>query len=142
MDRSPVKVMLMSIAGTILVACFLYVGSYLALLTPEDTWLSQDSGYQYIDRTETYRLESQIVERIFAPLHQLDRKLRPGFWHTERPVEYFTAGPEFRLSREVSQSRSTHPLQHEEAQKNVTPHPAGRVQTSAPPDESRCDARC
>lgn len=77
-------------ATILLLLPMLYVGSYLALVVP--------GGYHYkgapfvinrqrysIESWETYRIKGQWVERIFWPLFQIDRRVRPGAWDSKFP---------------------------------------------------------
>jgi hypothetical protein len=59
----------------------LYVGSYLALVQPTTIQLSVSFTPQPIQmRVARYRLGDSVSERIFWPLEQIDRKVRPGAW--------------------------------------------------------------
>jgi hypothetical protein len=76
------------VAIVLLLLPVLYVGSYLALVVPEG--ISMDppgllqlgsglprANYRFVDRT---------AARIYWPLEQIDRKLRPGRWEWWRPL--------------------------------------------------------
>jgi hypothetical protein len=58
----------------------LYVGSYLALVTPNGqrmVWFGPDVATY---PKQSYRWGAQLSERIFWPLEQIDRQLRPHAW--------------------------------------------------------------
>ncbi|WP_254509266.1 hypothetical protein [Anatilimnocola floriformis] len=60
------------IATVLLLLPVLYVGSYLALVVP---------GYHIPGQFNNYRMGYDYAERIFWPLEQIDRKLRPESWN-------------------------------------------------------------
>lgn len=83
------------IAIVLLLLPVLYVGSYLALVKPGYQTFQHGTGHsssdsdetvihseaEYIDTTyPTYRLQSEWIGRIFWPLQQIDRKVRPDAW--------------------------------------------------------------
>jgi hypothetical protein len=69
------------IAIVLLLLPVLYVGSYLALVVPGgDIGTENATGYYYI-RGGQYRVDGERIERLFWPLEQIDRKLRPGAWN-------------------------------------------------------------
>ena len=56
-----------------------YVGSYLALVKPAAIgMLRGDARDVYLS---FYRFEGRWLGRIFWPLEQIDRKVRPGAWN-------------------------------------------------------------
>ncbi|WP_425615451.1 hypothetical protein NA78x_005371 [Anatilimnocola sp. NA78] len=65
------------VAILVLLVPLLYVGSYLALVVPGQEYTG-GSGAVY--RTSYYRYGGRWAERIFWPLEQIDRKVRPGAW--------------------------------------------------------------
>lgn len=73
-----------------LVLLVLYVASYLALVEPyaRPTALSRAFGDDLY--WEHYRMDCQSYARLFWPLEQIDRKLRPGAWHE---LIHFDDGP-------------------------------------------------
>jgi hypothetical protein len=68
----------------------LYVGSYLALVVPKGAtyeFVPMDpkllvgvSEVGFTLRKIHYRTGSGLAERLYWPLEQIDRKLRPGAW--------------------------------------------------------------
>lgn len=66
------------IAAIVLLLPLMYVGSYLALVTPSGTWLHPFEP-KLMMRVD-YRLGAHRVAWIFWPLEQLDRKMRPRAW--------------------------------------------------------------
>jgi hypothetical protein len=69
------------VAAVFLLLPVLYVGSYLALVTPSGTAVGSikiyDVPYPVIGH---YRAGGDISGAIFWPLEQIDRKARPGAW--------------------------------------------------------------
>ena len=67
----------------------LYVGSYCALVEPEGVYhvcmSGKDTARSLVGH---YRLYSPITDKVFWPLEQFDRKLRPQTW--EGPSPYTT----------------------------------------------------
>jgi hypothetical protein len=61
-------------AALLLLLPVLYVGSYAALVKPNATihWWS--------NRADHYRWRPQTASRIYWPLEQVDRRLRPRAW--------------------------------------------------------------
>lgn len=57
----------------------LYVGSYLALVEPP---LATTSYNTRAFGASPYRNGKQWSERVFWPLEQIDRRLRPGAWES------------------------------------------------------------
>jgi hypothetical protein len=91
MNRAP-----LIIAIVLLLLPVLYVGSYLALVTPSGTitGFRQATAQEHFDaglRTSStlilpveysYRYGGNWSERIFWPLQQIDRRVRPRTWET------------------------------------------------------------
>jgi hypothetical protein len=69
------------LAAILLLLPMLYVGSYLALVTPNGRVVFYVVGPN-TSRGELvhYRWGDDEPSRFFWPLEQLDRKLRPGAW--------------------------------------------------------------
>jgi hypothetical protein len=63
--------------GALLAA--LYAGVYYALVERIDYQLI--AGFQ--SHVVRYRIGEEWSESIFAPMHDLDRKIRPGWWAHE-----------------------------------------------------------
>ena len=68
------------IVAIVLFLLALYVGSYFALVVPKGIYTSQFIGGGSILLVDHYRWQNQWCERIFWPLEQIDRKVRPGAW--------------------------------------------------------------
>jgi hypothetical protein len=64
------------IAAILLILPVLYVGSYLALVVPGRTMFESAWG----PTIPPYRWRLKMAERIFWPLEQIDRKVRPRAW--------------------------------------------------------------
>jgi hypothetical protein len=86
------------IAAVLLLVPVVYVGSYLALVIPPGRTILgpptpvpggsifvKTHTHQTILGFERYRWGGQAAERIFWPLEQLDRRVRPGAWTTWEP---------------------------------------------------------
>lgn len=74
-------------AAVLLLLPVLYVGSYLALVTPGDEGLNVYINHGSWDYP--YRFGGRVSAIVFWPLEQIDRKVRreaweDGFWNTER----------------------------------------------------------
>jgi hypothetical protein len=69
------------IAVALLILPSLYVGSYLALVIPKGkTVFVPANGTPYL-RIDHYRVGNETwLPRLFWPLEQIDRKVRPGAW--------------------------------------------------------------
>ena len=61
-----------------------YVGSYLALAVPSGWVFRYMSGEWHAVNVSYYRISG--VERVFWPLEQIDRKIRPGAWAVKPPI--------------------------------------------------------
>lgn len=89
------------IAVLLLLLPVVYGGSYLALVVPGGIFIRDEEGRYGVlfDRREgfvycriaRYRAGSSICKRLYWPLEQLDRKLRPWAWESQEPdyVEFF-----------------------------------------------------
>lgn len=62
-----------------IVAPAIYVGSYLLLLQREEVRAHTDQGCMTW-YAHTYRIQSPLVEMIYAPAQKIDRWCRPGYW--------------------------------------------------------------
>ncbi len=58
----------------------LYVGSYLALVTPGGVRIQEPAGYV---RVTSYRIDNRLLGQAFWPLEKIDRKVRPGEWRKQ-----------------------------------------------------------
>ncbi|WP_254508203.1 hypothetical protein [Anatilimnocola floriformis] len=67
------------VAIVLLLLPVLYVGSYFALVVPGGTPLAGSTGGG-ITFIEHYRWQSEFCSRLFWPLEQIDRKVRPIAW--------------------------------------------------------------
>jgi hypothetical protein len=82
------------IAIVLLALPMLYVGGYLALVLPQGVVVSidhfdEDGRINSQPIWSHYRLWRGVAPRIFWPLEQFDRKLRPDAWSTwsDGPLE-------------------------------------------------------
>jgi hypothetical protein len=103
------------IAAILLFLPVIYVGSYFALVKPGYSTIQEGSGTasvtsdlevsvtsleaEYLDPTHpTYRIQSQWISRIFWPLKQADRTVRPRLWSPETlrgPERHVSVRPGF-----------------------------------------------
>jgi hypothetical protein len=60
-------------------AFLLYLVSYLLLVDP------QDGGRKWGWRTTHYRVGGRVAEVFYAPVENVDRAFRPGFWAVYNP---------------------------------------------------------
>jgi hypothetical protein len=69
------------ITAILLLLPVLYAGSYLALVMPEGRIVDRVSSLN-TSRGELvhYRWGDEMLRRIYWPLEQIDRKVRPGAW--------------------------------------------------------------
>jgi hypothetical protein len=84
------------IAGVLLLLPVLYVGSYLALVVPEgiECGVSTPAGLDY--GWKHYRWGDARAERVFWPLEQIDRRVRPGAWEPDDDLPFFTTSHHLR----------------------------------------------
>jgi hypothetical protein len=72
------------IAAVLLLLPVLYVGSYLALVTPQLRTMTvvHQTPYGQMDelRYTHYRIGEKTPELVFWPLEQIDRRVRPAAW--------------------------------------------------------------
>jgi hypothetical protein len=66
----------------------LYVGSYLALVTPGPLIVVRpgSGSYAVLEGHRKYRVAPALAEDFFWPLEQLDRKVRPRAWNDSYPL--------------------------------------------------------
>jgi hypothetical protein len=64
------------IAAVLLLLPVLYVGSYLAVVVPSPFPVKS----KYFPPEYSYRCGGEWAYRIFWPLEQIDRRVRPGAW--------------------------------------------------------------
>jgi len=70
------------VAAVRLLLPVLYVGSYLALVTPSGYTLNR--GYLgTISYPKHYRFAEPWCEKVFWPMEQIDRRLRPTSWNED-----------------------------------------------------------
>jgi hypothetical protein len=77
------------LAAVLLLFPLLYVGSYLALVLPGGKVVVSGGPQLLPAYASNYRVDGQWPWRIFWPLEQIDRRVRPGAWE---PV-WSPAGP-------------------------------------------------
>lgn len=80
MDRSRSAAVLITIM--LLSLPLVYVAAYCALVVPSgvpigEFWCNSNRGIIY----SSYRVGNEWPSRVFWPLEQLDRQLRPQSWH-------------------------------------------------------------
>jgi len=68
------------LAVVLLLLPVLYVGSYLALVTPEGAITHTFQGNSVRIGWHHYRVSGTWIGNVFWPLEQIDRKVRPGAW--------------------------------------------------------------
>jgi hypothetical protein len=78
------------IAAMLLVFTMVYVGTYLALVSPQQIIVTKwhrpmSKGAYFTDDdfdlfASHYRHAHELAEKVFLPLEQLDRNLRPAAW--------------------------------------------------------------
>jgi hypothetical protein len=91
------------IAAILLLLPLLYVGSYLALVSPQGVTTPDPSDpYNYEGWIKNYRVGNSLCKQLFWPLEQIDRQLRPGAWDElqqfEKALQSYRRGgnlPEF-----------------------------------------------
>ena len=69
----------------------LYVASYAVLLAPSDLIVEPEKG-NFSFRQEDYRIGGEFSRLVFRPLHGIDYRIRPRYWHslTEKGKGWFT----------------------------------------------------
>ena len=77
------------LAAMIVVPPALYVGAYYANATTTGAmWFAGGPGGRKVCPCPRYRVCESVSQTIFAPMHAIDRRLRPGA--RERPPEPWT----------------------------------------------------
>jgi hypothetical protein len=83
------------VAIVLLLLPVLYVGSYLALVSPSEARADEvtysNTGEHY---SHGYRNGGNWAWRLFWPLEQIDRKVRPGAWEVTPLEPPFSFVPE------------------------------------------------
>jgi len=80
------------IAAVLLLLPVLYVGSYLALVRPPGVFAVRvNKGIMTGSYFECYRCGGEVTGRVFWPLEQIDRRVRPGAWNSA-PWNYERTG--------------------------------------------------
>ncbi|WP_425616390.1 hypothetical protein NA78x_000036 [Anatilimnocola sp. NA78] len=77
------------VAIALLLLPVLYVGSYLAMVVPEG--IIVDFYRSGVPQLGNYRLANNAAARVFYPLEQIDRKVRPGAWEWTGAASGFDA---------------------------------------------------
>jgi hypothetical protein len=75
------------IAAVLLLLPVLYVGSYLALVTPGG-YTKTISGVTTTISPQSYRWGEPGIARFFWPLEKIDRRLRPGPWDAPNDIRW------------------------------------------------------
>jgi hypothetical protein len=86
MEKQPQSRAPLIVAIALLLLPVLYAGSYLALVEPEGVYhvcMSGNSSARSL--MGHYRFYSPITDKVFWPLEQVDRKVRPGAWDAPEP---------------------------------------------------------
>jgi len=73
-------------ATTAITMIVAYLGSYPILMRPKESGLGSLGIYWY-ERSPTYRLGGNISKVLFTPLHWVDQKIRPTFWHGQIAID-------------------------------------------------------
>jgi hypothetical protein len=80
MDKQPQSRAPLIIAIVLLILPLLYVGSYLAMVTPSRNVVDHSPQGPLII-LQDYRYADEWCHLYFWPLEQIDRKLRAGAWN-------------------------------------------------------------
>jgi hypothetical protein len=70
---------ILAVLAIVLVTLGTYVGGYLALLKVRVVY-TIDSGIEYERHFLNYRIDGKFITRLFYPINQVDRRLRPEHW--------------------------------------------------------------
>ncbi len=64
-------------------ACLMcaYVSNYLLILSPAIHITSTGGGFITGHREADYRSGGQFSRNVFAPIHYVDRQIRPAYWN-------------------------------------------------------------
>jgi ABC-type anion transport system duplicated permease subunit len=65
--------------GILAVLAALYAGSYYAMVTRIE--MTIEPGGHVLDAFPAYRFWPQASGVVFSPIYQMDRHLRPEYWH-------------------------------------------------------------
>jgi hypothetical protein len=70
-----------ALAGMIILPLALYVGAYYANATTKGAmWYGETGDGPITCPAPRYRMCESVSKSIFAPMHAIDRRLRPGVW--------------------------------------------------------------
>ena len=71
------------LVATLALLLLAYVGGYFGLSNPARCGMGRGGGYtSWVE--PNYRVGGDAAEWVFWPLEQLDRRVRPTFWATQR----------------------------------------------------------
>ena len=95
------------LVAVVLLLLFAYTASYYATVRRTQGSSFSTSGLTSINSfyDADYMIGGRHSQRIFWPIHRLDRILRKAYWEqatTIEDVQYFSPGPEFKLTREAA----------------------------------------
>jgi len=79
--ETPRSIAVPAIIAAALTTPLLYIGIYWALVIPGGAPMDFDQHHGYCTRIGTYRAGEPVCQRVFYPIEQLDRRLRPGLWN-------------------------------------------------------------
>ena len=65
----------------------LYVGAYLALVKCERPFNVTLSGPGPFLRKVSYRVDGPMVECIFSPIHEVDKRIRYDYWRYDYDLD-------------------------------------------------------
>lgn len=87
--RRPNPILLVIAAAGVLLG--LYVSAYYVMVTPQTDKFHNMIGASLIITSPRYRPfdegEGRVAERVFAPMHRLDRQMRPRTWGGPIPTK-------------------------------------------------------
>jgi hypothetical protein len=97
MDKQPQSRAPLIIAIVLLLLPVLYVGSYFAMVVPGGRYVLREPDknefvFGHLQQKVHYRVAHEVAARIFWPLEQIDRKVRPGAWVQKTGGAYGTLG--------------------------------------------------
>jgi hypothetical protein len=96
------------------------LGSYPILMRPKESGLGSLGVYWY-ERSPTYRLGGNISKVLFTPLHWVDQKIRPTFWHGQIAIDTSDLNIPIRCGRHDEEA------EHEQERPNQVPEPIAHV---------------